>query len=114
MKAKIQGKIVPLRDMIIGLGMEFGIEQTKSGILLHSDNGKAHGVRPRWCKVFAVGPQQKEVKEGQWICVEHGRWGRTVEFETEDGNALELRAIDPNAILLISDEQPEGTETRNA
>lgn len=110
---KVQGKIVPLRDMIIGSDMEFGIETTKAGIILHSDNGKAHGIRPRWCKVIAIGNQQKEVKIGQWICVEHGRWGRTVELETDDG-VIEVRAIDPNAILLVSDEQPDDTTMRNA
>ena len=109
---KVTGKIVPLRDMIIGSDMEFGMETTKSGIILHSDNGKTHGIHPRWCKVFAVGPQQKEVKVGQWICMEHGRWGRTVELETDDG-IIEVRAIDPNAILLVSDTQPEETVMRS-
>ena len=111
--AKVNGKIVPLRDMVIGSDMEFGMETLASGIILHSDNGKVQGIHPRWCKVYAIGPEQKDVEIGQWICVEHGRWGRTVELEQEDGTKLELRAIDPKAIMLISDEKPEGTTNRN-
>lgn len=110
--AKVNGKIVPLRNMIVGSDMEFGMETTKGGIILHSDNGKTRGIHPRWCKVYAVGPEQKDVKVGQWICVEHGRWGRTVELETDDG-IVEVRAIDPNCILLSSDNLPEDTTMRS-
>ena len=110
--AKVQGKIVPLRDMIIGSDMEFGIQTTRTGIILQSDNGKTTGIHPRWCKVYAVGPEQKEVEVGQWICVEHGRWGRTVELETDEG-VVEVRAIDPKCVLLVSDEKPEDTIMRS-
>ncbi len=110
---KVKGKIVPLRDMIIGSDMEFGMEKLASGIILHSDNGKTTGIHPRWCKVYAVGPKQNDVRVGQWICVEHGRWGRTVELENEDGTKLELRAIDPNCVMLVSDERPSDTVMRS-
>lgn len=111
--AKVQGKIVPLRDMIIGSDMEFGMEKLASGIILHSDNGKTTGIHPRWCKVYAIGPEQQDVEVGQWICVEHGRWGRTIELETDDGK-IEVRVIDPNCVLLSSNEKPEDVTMRNA
>jgi co-chaperonin GroES (HSP10) len=104
---KITGKLIPLSDRVLASEMEFGMEQTKSGILLHSDNGKAHGVRPRWCKVWAVGPAQHDVKVGEWICVEHGRWTRTFEVESEDGSILEIRGIDTKAIMMSADEKPD-------
>jgi len=110
---KVEGKIVPLRDMIIGSDMEFGMEKLASGIILHSDNGKTTGIHPRWCRVYAVGPEQKDVTVGQWICVEHGRWGRTIELEQQNGEKIELRAIDPKCVMLVSDEKPEGTTMRN-
>lgn len=110
---KVQGKIVPLRDMIIGSDMEFGMETLASGIILHSANGKTQGIHPRWCKVYAVGPEQKEVSVGQWICVEHGRWGRTIELDLESEEKCEVRVIDPNCVMLISDEKPAGTTMRN-
>ena len=104
---KVEGTIVPLRNMIIASDMEFGDEVLKSGILIPSDNRKSRGIRPRWCKVYAVGPEQKEAKVGQWICVEHGRWGRTIELDVGADEPLELRVVDPNAVMLISDELPD-------
>ena len=90
--------------------MEFGMEVTKSGIVLHSDNGKAHGVRPRWGRVWAVGPAQTEIKVGDWLLIEHGRWTRTFEIEEEDGTIVEVRGIDNNAIMLSSDEKPSDVQ----
>ena len=102
----ITGKVLPLKDKIFVSDMEFGMEKTKSGILLHSDDGKSTGVHPRWGKVWAVGPEQSHVKVGEWVCVEHGRWTRTFEYENDDGSITEIRMIDNNAIMLISDENP--------
>jgi co-chaperonin GroES (HSP10) len=104
---KIKGRVVPLKDKVLASDMEFGMEKTKTGIILHSDNGKNTGIHPRWCRVWAVGPEQHDVEVGQWICVEHGRWTRTWEFEDDDGNVVELRGIDTKAIMMVSDDKPE-------
>jgi hypothetical protein len=104
---KVEGTIIPLRNMIIASDMEFGDEVLKSGILIPSDNRKSRGIRPRWCKVYAVGPEQKDIKISQWICVEHGRWGRTIELDVGADAPLELRVIDPDAVMLISNELPD-------
>lgn len=109
---KVRGKVSPLADKVLVSDMEFGEEQTKSGIILGSDNGKAHGVRPRWGKVWAVGPEQKEFKVGQWLLIEHGRWTRTFEIEQEDGTILEVRGIEMKSVMLTSDEKPEDTVER--
>lgn len=103
---KVVGKIIPLRDNVLVSDMEFGLEKTKSGIIVTSDNGKTQGIHPRWGKVWAVGPEQIDIKVGEWVCVEHGRWTRTVEVETEDG-IIELRMIDNNAVLMTADEKPD-------
>ena len=71
-----QIKIRALHDDVIITEMNFDEIKTSSGIVLRSDNGKSHGVRPRWGKVYAIGPDQTDVKIGQWILVEHGRWTR--------------------------------------
>lgn len=102
---KVKGKIVPLRDNVLVSDMDFGFEKSAGGILLMSDDGKTQGIHPRWGKVWAVGPEQKDVNVGEWICVEHGRWTRTIEFETEDG-VIELRMVDKNAIMMSADEKP--------
>lgn len=108
--SKVKGKIIPLGDKILVSEMEFGMETTKSGIVLHSDNGKAHGVRPRWGCVWAVGPNQTEIKVGDWLLIEHGRWTRTFEIEQEDGTIVEVRGIDNKAIMLMTDEKPSDVQ----
>ena len=106
---KITGKVLPLRDNIFVSDMEFGMEKTKTGIILHSDDGKSTGVHPRWGKVWAVGPEQTTVSIGEWVLVEHGRWTRGFEYENDDGSVTEFRMIDSDAILLVSDESPSDT-----
>jgi co-chaperonin GroES (HSP10) len=110
--ATIKGNIKPISDKILITDMNFGMEQTKSGIVITSDNGKAHGVKPRWGKVWAVGPEQKEIKVNDWIMMEHGRWTRTWNIEQDDGSILEVRGVDNKAIILVSDEKPDDIELR--
>lgn len=86
--------------------MNFGTETTKGGIFLLSDDAKSSGIHPRWAKVFAIGPTQQDVEVGQWILIEHGRWSRGHDYETDSGEKLELRLADNNAILAVSDEPP--------
>lgn len=107
-----KGKIRPIRDHVIISDMEFGMQKTATGILIHSDNGKSSGVKPRWGRVWAVGPEQTEVKVGEWIMVEHGRWTRTFEVEQDDGSVLELRRVDNSAILMSADERPDDVDIR--
>lgn len=98
--------LTPLHDHIIVSDMSFGERFTNSGIVLLGDDGKSSGIRPRWCRVWAVGPDQTTVKVGEWICVAHGRWSRGFEVETDEGK-FTLRRVDPNDVLLSSDELPK-------
>lgn len=102
-------QIRPLNDSVIVSDMVFDERITTGGIVLLNDNGKGTGIRPRWGQVYAVGPEQKDVQVGQWVCVAHGRWTRGIEVEDETG-AKTLRRIDPKDIMLISD-QPVHDET---
>lgn len=103
---KVIGKLVPLRDKVLVSDMNFDSQKTFSGIIIPSDNGKVQGIHPRWCKVFAVGNEQQEVKVGEWILIEHGRWTRGIEYEVADGETVELRMVDNAAILMSADEPP--------
>jgi len=103
-------KLRALRDHVIVKDMEFKGRQLSSGIILTSDNGKSAGIRPRWGQIYAVGPEQKDVKEGQWICVAHGRWTRGLDIEDDQGPKT-IRRIDPKDILLVSDERPGTDDT---
>jgi len=100
----------PLNDWVIASDMAFDGRTLSSGIVLLSDNGKSDGIRPRWGRVYAIGPDQNDVKEGQWICVAHGRWTRGVEVEDETGKHT-IRRIDHKDILLVSDEEPGYDDT---
>lgn len=102
-------QIRPLNDVIIVSDMVFDERITNGGIVLLNDNGKGSGIRPRWGQVYAVGPDQKDVQIGQWICVAHGRWTRGIDVEDENGKTT-LRRIDPKDILAVSD-SPVDDET---
>ena len=99
-------QIHPLNDSVIVTDMTFGERFTTGGIVLLNDNGKSTGIRPRWGQVYAVGPDQQDVQVGQWVCVAHGRWTRGIEVEDETGKKT-LRRVDPNDLLIVSDEQPQ-------
>lgn len=109
---KVQGKIKPLGSKIFVCDMDFGEQITANGIIVPSDNAKGSGIHPRWAKVWAKGDLQTDVEIGQWILIEHGRWTRTIEYETEQGNIMELRMVDNDAILLVSDTKPTGAIQR--
>jgi co-chaperonin GroES (HSP10) len=95
-----------LHDHVIVSEMTFDQRITQGGLILLNDNGTTLGIRPRWGQVYAVGPEQKDVQVGQWICVAHGRWTRGLDIEDESGLRT-IRRIDPEDVLLISDTQPQ-------
>lgn len=103
-------KIQALHDSVIVSDMNFQERFLNSGIVLLADDLKSSGIRPRWAQVYAIGPEQKFVKVGDWVCVAHGRWTRGVQIE--DGNGVHtIRKIDPNDILLVSEDQPASDDT---
>jgi len=106
-------KLKPIKNRILFSDMKFGEEVSKGGIILTSDNGKAHGVRPRWGKVWAVGPDQTDFKVGDWILIEHGRWSRAAEVENPDGSITKVQMADLDAIMLVSDEKPSDVDRRS-
>ena len=62
------------------------------------------------CRVRAIGKDQTDVKVGDWVLVEHGRWTRGLELEEEDGTIVTIRRVDNNGILMVTDERPTGPE----
>jgi len=102
--------IKSLSDHVLVSDMNFRERITTSGILLLNDDGRTAGIRPRWAQVYAVGPDQEDITVGRWILVAHGRWTRGVKIEDATGEHV-IRRIDPNDILLISDEAPAGDDT---
>ncbi len=90
-------------DTIIVSDMSFDARITNSGIILPGDDTKLSGIRPRWAKVYAIGPKQKSVSVGQYVLIAHGRWTRGVKIEDHEGEKT-IRKVDPNEILMVSDE----------
>jgi co-chaperonin GroES (HSP10) len=98
-------QIKALQDNVLVADMEFDTRLSRGGIIIPNDNGTSLGIRPRWGRVYAVGPKQTDVEVGQWIMVAHGRWTRGIDID--DGTAdhkITIRKIDPKDILLVSDD----------
>ena len=101
----VENDIIPLKKRVLVSHMKFGEIKTKGGIIMPDDDGSDHGIHPRWAKVYAVGSQQEDVKVGEWVMVAHGRWSRAFKVKKQD-TELEVRMIDENDILLVSDIDP--------
>lgn len=106
----IQGDVSPLPNDILVIEMEKGGRITRGGIIIADDNGKDRGIRPRWARVYKVGKNIDYVQPDEWVLMEHGRWTYGVEIEFKDENGKEIthyiQKIEPEAILLVSDELP--------
>ena len=102
----VRDKFTPIGAHIIVSDMKFEHRITHGGILLPNDDMKSAGIRPRWGQIYAVGAENKDtdIVEGKWVCVSHGRWTRGIDVEDETGKKT-LRRVDPNDILMMSDEQ---------
>ena len=102
-------KIRPLRSRVLASSCEIGARTTESGIHLLDDDGKEEGIRPRWFHVKEIGPEQKDVVPGQYIFVTHGRWTWVATVRnTETNESIEdIRMIDENDILGVSNDRPK-------
>ena len=110
LKTVIQDRdIQPLGKRVLVSKMRFGEKKTKGGIILLDDDGTEAGIHPRWSQVYAVGPKQEDVRVGQWILVAHGRWSRALKV-VNDNEELEVRMVDENDILIVSDDEPADTD----
>lgn len=102
-----QMQVRPLPTDILIFNMDMGEQTTKSGIVIQSDDGKAHGVKPRWAQIYKVGERcEVDVKPGQWILIEHGRWTRKIKID--DGESVkEIQKVEVKSILAVTDERPD-------
>lgn len=106
---KINEDIRPIKDHVLVVNMEQGEKVSAGGIITLDDNGKDRGIRPRWCQVYKVGPECTDIKPGQWILVEHGRWTYGVQMclpEAADGEIFHVQRAETKAIMLVTDECP--------
>ena len=107
-------KVRALSKDILVIDMDMGDMTTSGGIVIQSDNGKAHGVKPRWAKVYKVGSEVDiDVKVGQWVLIEHGRWTRKINIDDGEG-VKDFQKVEIKSIMAVADERPDdfyiGTE----
>jgi len=99
-------KVRALSKDILVVDMDMGDMTTTSGIVIQSDNGKAHGVKPRWAKVYKVGSEVDiDVKVGQWVLIEHGRWTRKINIDDGEG-VKDFQKVEIKSIMAVADERP--------
>ena len=105
---KTYGTITPLKKRVLVSHMHFGMAKTKGGIILQDDDGSAAGVHPRWAKVYAVGKDQTDVHEGEWVLIAHGRWTRQINLVDPDTDTeFDVRMVDEDDILLVTEKEPD-------
>jgi len=99
MALKANAKFVLVSDL------EQGRKKTKGGIYLPDIDDLKDEQKPRWCKVYSVGPRScvvNDIKEGDWILVTYLRW--TEGFDVE---GQRLWAVEDTAIMMVSETKPE-------
>jgi len=93
-----------IADKVIVHDMKFGSNQLASGIIIMDDDKKSEGIKPRWARVYSIGPRATiDVKVGQYVLVAHGRWDRGINIVDKNGPTT-IRCVDPKDCLLVSDE----------
>jgi co-chaperonin GroES (HSP10) len=101
---KVKVRALP-KDILV-INMDMGEQVTDAGIVIASDDGKAHGVKPRWAEVYKVGNDCGiNVKEGQWVLIEHGRWTRKIKIDDGLGEK-EFQKVEVKSIVAVSDQKP--------
>lgn len=101
---KVKGIKALSKDVLV-IDMDMGEQKTAGGLIIQSDDGKAHGVKPRWAKVYKVGSEIDSIKEGQWILIEHGRWTRKIKIDDGDGEK-EFQKVETKSIIAVANEKP--------
>lgn len=101
---KIQ--VRPLSKDLLVINMDMGEQVTSGGIVIMSDDGKAHGVKPRWAQVYKVGDQcEIDVEPGQWVLIEHGRWTRKIKIDDGEGEK-EFQKVEVASVIAVADQRP--------
>ena len=100
-------KLKPLPGRLFCASLETGLRATDGGIVLPDDNKMSSGstgVRPRWFQVVNVNVDTNpdDIKIGNYVLVEHGRWSRR--FSGKHYNNYSI--IEEKAVLLVTEDPP--------
>ena len=99
-------QVRPLSKDLLVINMDMGEMKSAGGIVIQSDDGKAHGVKPRWAQVYKVGTEcEIDVEEGQWVLIEHGRWTRKIKIDDGQGEK-EFQKVEVKSVIAVTNERP--------
>jgi hypothetical protein len=74
------------------------VNSSEAGFLINSNDGN-QTLMPRWGKALHVGPEVLEVKAGDFILIEPGKW--TFSFRVDGGRYWKT---DESKVIGVSDE----------
>lgn len=103
----ITSNLTPLSNKVLVTDLELGEKKLASGIILTDDNGINRGIRSRWAKVFKIGSKVEDIVPGEWVLLEHGRWTNRIDLDEGNGKFSVWMIDYPNAVLLVSTDEPE-------
>lgn len=97
----------PLKNTVFVSELDRGPRQTPAGVLIPDDDMTERGVRDRWAKVYAVGPEVSDLQPGQWVLVKHGRWTHGITLDLAGAAPVRVWRVDyPEHVLLATDTDP--------
>jgi co-chaperonin GroES (HSP10) len=97
-------KLAALNDTIIFEFLDeiqdgFFATRTKSGLILQTQNPEMNASLPRWGKVYAVGPDVKDVIVNDYILLAPLHWSTNFKF----GDTRYNRAFEKDVLLIADD-----------
>lgn len=99
-------EFIPTGANVFVTDLDGGAKVTKNGIIIPDDNMTNRGIKPRWARIYAIGPLVTDVKVGEWILIDHARWTNKIVLKI-DGEEVTLWRIDhPESTFIVCDEDP--------
>ena len=100
-------KLKPLPGRLFCAALETGLRSSDGGLVLPDDNkitDTETGIRPRWFQVVNVNVDTKpdDIKIGDYVLVEHGRWSYRFSGTDIDNYSI----VEEKAVLLVSEDAP--------
>ena len=96
----------PIKNNVFVTEIEAGPSITHGGILIPDDNMTDRGIRDRWARVYAVGPEVDDLNVGEWVLVKHGRWTLGIDLELASETVRVWRVEYPESVLVATDVDP--------
>lgn len=96
----------PLHKNVFVTDLDSGLHVTAGGIIRPDDNMSNTGIRSRWARVWAIGPEVEDVAVGEWIFIEHARWTNSIDLDLPAGRVRVWKVDWPEACMLASANDP--------